>query len=457
MDYKETLNLPTTDFPMKANLAQREPELLARWEQEASTRPCGARRRAANASSCTTARPTPTATSTSGTPSTRSSRTSSSSRGRWPASTPPYVPGWDCHGLPIEHKVDKELGAKKAQHVAARRSASTAARYAEKFIDIQREEFKRLGVLGDWEHPYLTMDYDYEATIARELARTSAARATSSAARSRSTGAHLPDRAGRGRGRVPGRTLALHLREVPAHRTTCPRTSRRSPARRSPSSSGPPPPGRCRPTSPSRCTRTSTTSPSRSAASEVYILAKDLVEALHARPSGSRDYARARRRRSRRSLERKRCRHPLYDRDSLIVLGDHVTLEAGHRAACTPRRATAAEDYEIGLQYGLDVYSPVDDRGRFTADVDALRRRVRLRRQPARSCAKLREAGVLVDRRRLQPLLPALLALQEAGHLPRHRRSGSSRWTRPACGARRWRRSTACSGSPPGAASASTA
>ena len=81
-----------------------------------------------------------------------------------------YVPGWDCHGLPIEHNVDKELGGSKKEISLSevRRHCRT---YAEKYIDIQREEFKRLGVMGEWEQPYLTMNYAYEATIARECGK----------------------------------------------------------------------------------------------------------------------------------------------------------------------------------------------------------------------------------------------------------------------------------------------
>ncbi len=81
-----------------------------------------------------------------------------------------YVPGWDCHGLPIEHNVDKELGDRKS-HMTTVEIRQHCRRYAERFIDIQRQEFKRLGVLGEWDHPYLTMSYDYEAIIARELGR----------------------------------------------------------------------------------------------------------------------------------------------------------------------------------------------------------------------------------------------------------------------------------------------
>src|SRR6266545_3598156 len=80
----------------------------------------------------------------------------------------PYLPGWDCHGLPIEIKVDQNLGPRKAKmdKVAIRRECR---KYAEKFINIQRTGFKRLGIFGEWDHPYLTMDYSYEAEIARAL------------------------------------------------------------------------------------------------------------------------------------------------------------------------------------------------------------------------------------------------------------------------------------------------
>ena len=82
----------------------------------------------------------------------------------------PYVPGWDCHGLPIEHKVDIELGSKKAQ-MSQVEIREYCRKYAEKFIDIQRNEFKRLGVLGEWDNPYLTMNYPFEATIVREFGK----------------------------------------------------------------------------------------------------------------------------------------------------------------------------------------------------------------------------------------------------------------------------------------------
>ena len=82
----------------------------------------------------------------------------------------PYVPGWDCHGLPIELQVEKNLGAKKHE-MSKLQMRKVCREYAAKFVEIQKEEFKRLGVLGDWDNPYLTMNYSYEGITARELAR----------------------------------------------------------------------------------------------------------------------------------------------------------------------------------------------------------------------------------------------------------------------------------------------
>ena len=170
-DYKHTINLPQTDFPMKADLAQREPEQLDAWEERGTYREAARDRRAAGrASCCTTARRTRTARSTSATRSTRSSRTSSSSRARWPASTSPYVPGWDCHGLPIELQVEKKHGRPGAK-LDARAFRAACRAYAQEQIDLQRADFKRLGVLGDWDHPYLTMAPSYEAEQLRAFGK----------------------------------------------------------------------------------------------------------------------------------------------------------------------------------------------------------------------------------------------------------------------------------------------
>jgi isoleucyl-tRNA synthetase len=172
MDYKATLNLPHTDFPMKANLPQREPELLARWEEERLYERIQER---------AIREGRPLFVLHDGPPYANGrihighalnkilkdivvkSKTMAGYR-------VPFVPGWDCHGLPIEHQVLKELGENK-KNLDALAIRKLCRAYAEKYFKIQREEFKRLGVLADWEHPYLTMDPLYEATILREFGK----------------------------------------------------------------------------------------------------------------------------------------------------------------------------------------------------------------------------------------------------------------------------------------------
>ena len=169
-DYKSTLNLPRTDFPMKADLARREPVQLAAWEATGLEEK---RRR--------TAEGRPRFILHDGPPYANGNIhighalnkilkdvvVRSRSMMGFDA---PYVPGWDCHGLPIEQKVDKKLGSKKKDMSAVeiRRACRT---YAQQYIDIQREEFKRLGVGGLWDRPYTTMAYPYEAEIARAFGR----------------------------------------------------------------------------------------------------------------------------------------------------------------------------------------------------------------------------------------------------------------------------------------------
>ena len=168
--YKDTLNLPKTDFPMKASLVQREPERLKQWEQRGLYEEV----QAAHAGD-------PTWTLHDGPPfangdihlghlinkvlkdvvlryqTMRGHRT-------------PYVPGWDCHGLPIEHKVQEKLGP-KGREMSQLQVRKLCREHAEKFIERQREQFKRLGILGDWDRPYATMEKGYEARTLGVFAR----------------------------------------------------------------------------------------------------------------------------------------------------------------------------------------------------------------------------------------------------------------------------------------------
>jgi isoleucyl-tRNA synthetase len=169
-DYKQTLNLPQTDFPMRGNLAQREPDMLKRWEASGLyhkiREACAGR---------------PKFILHDGPPYANGdihighavnkilkdiiikSRTLD-------GFDAPYVPGWDCHGLPIELQVEKKVG-KPGKKVTTHEFRKACREYAAKQVDGQRQDFKRLGVLGEWENPYLTMDHRFEADIVRSLGR----------------------------------------------------------------------------------------------------------------------------------------------------------------------------------------------------------------------------------------------------------------------------------------------
>jgi isoleucyl-tRNA synthetase len=164
-NYKDTLNLPRTDFPMKANLAQREPELLKRWEETRVYRQIQKSRENAELFVLHDGPPFANGDVHMGTALNKILKDFVVKSQTMLGKRAPYVPGWDCHGLPIEYKVVKESRDLAPLEVRKRCEA-----FARKFIDLQRQQFKRLGVFGDWEHPYLTMDPAYEAEILRAIA-----------------------------------------------------------------------------------------------------------------------------------------------------------------------------------------------------------------------------------------------------------------------------------------------
>ncbi len=164
-NYKDTLNLPKTDFPMKASLTTREPEMLKRWEADGLYHQIQKSREGAELFVLHDGPPFANGDVHMGTALNKilkdlvvKSKTMAGFRA-------PYLPGWDCHGLPIEYKVVKESRGLSPLEVRKRSEA-----FARKFIDIQREQFKRLGVFGEWENPYLTLNPGYEAEILRAFA-----------------------------------------------------------------------------------------------------------------------------------------------------------------------------------------------------------------------------------------------------------------------------------------------
>lgn len=169
-DYKETLNLPQTDFPMKANLSQKEPEIIKFWEENKIYEKLQVIRKDATHYILHDGPPYANGHIHMGHALNKILKDILVKYKTMKGYYAPFVPGWDCHGLPIELQVDKNLGDKKDK-VDILEKRKLCKEYAKKFVEIQKEEFKRLGVFGDWNKPYLTMSNEYEATIVNEFCK----------------------------------------------------------------------------------------------------------------------------------------------------------------------------------------------------------------------------------------------------------------------------------------------
>ena len=165
VDYKKTVNLPRTDFPMKANLPQMEPKMLARWEAENLYAKIRAARAGRPMYVLHDGPPYANGEIHLGTGFNKIIKDFVVKTKTMQGYDSPYVPGWDCHGLPIEAKVDSQLGSRKA-HMTAVEIRAECRKYAAKYVDLQRRDFIRLGVFGRWQDPYLTMSPQYESIIA---------------------------------------------------------------------------------------------------------------------------------------------------------------------------------------------------------------------------------------------------------------------------------------------------
>ncbi len=363
-DYKNTLNLPATRFPMKANLVQKEPEMLKRWEKtkayESMVQASGSQGRYG----LHDGPPYANGHIHMGTALNKILKDIIVKSKNMQGYAAEYVPGWDCHGLPIELKVEHELGEKKKE-LPAHVVRKACRKYAGKWIDIQRKEFKRLGVFGVWEEPYMSMDPGYEAATAHALADVSA---VGSLARSKKPiywccSCHT----------------ALAEAEVEYYNHTSPSIFVSFPIHD----------GHLQKVFPQTAgknsaviiwTTTPWTLPDNMAVcvhpefdyalvqvgDAFYILAKDLVESS-AKTFGWEEYNIVAEAKGT-ALEGIKASHPFYDRLSPIVLGEHVTLDAGTGCVHTAP-GHGREDYEVGLKYGLEIYSPLDDAGRFLESV----------------------------------------------------------------------------------------
>ena len=366
-DWKDTLNLPRTGFSMKANLQEAEPRMLARWAETgvyARLREAGAGR--------------PKFVMHDGPPYANGEIHNGHALNKvlkdfvvktrtMAGYDAPYVPGWDCHGLPIELNVEKELGSKRREMAVGDFRRACRA-YAAKYVQLQRKDFERLGVFGDWADPYLTMNYGYQAAIVRALGT-------------------MVERGLVYKGKKPvhwclrDRT-ALAEAEVEYEEHTSPSIFVEFPlsaadggelARRVPALAG-------RDVSVLIWTTTPWTIPSNLAVAfhpdlayvaydvdgKAVIVAADLRDAVAAkigRAFGT-EIARV----EGRTFEGVKFRHPLYERDSIGVLGDYVTLEQGTGAVHTAP-GHGSDDFLTGRKYGLEPYAPILPNGTFDPSV----------------------------------------------------------------------------------------
>jgi isoleucyl-tRNA synthetase len=365
MDYKNTLNLPSTDFPMKANLVKKEPEILKKWEKEDIYSVIRDTSKGRPAYILHDGPPYANGNIHMGTAFNKVLKDIIIKSKQMDGYDVPYVPGWDCHGLPIESQVDQELGDKKLKMTqsAVRKKCRE---FADRFIKIQRDEFKRLGVFGEWDNPYLTMNYNYEATIVREFGKFAI---NGSLIKSKKP-IYWCNSCG----------TALAEAEVEYEDDASPSIYVRFPfvsdlTLNYPSLAG-------KDIFIAIWTTTPWTIPANLAVAlhpdfmyvaidtptyGVLILAEGLLEYFLS-TVGIEDYTIIERFNAR-ELEGLKVKHPLYSRESIIILADYVTLDVGTGCVHTAP-GHGQEDYESGLQYNLDIYSPVDDQGRFTKDVE---------------------------------------------------------------------------------------
>ena len=365
MDYKKSLNLPKTEFPMKANLSKREPEQLKNWEDNRLYDRVRNSSKAREKFILHDGPPYANGNIHIGTALNKILKDIVVRSKQMAGYDAVYVPGWDCHGLPIEHNVDKEIGDKK-KVLSLADVRRLCREYANKFIDIQRNEFKRLGVMGDWKKPYLTMNYKYEAIIARECGKF---------ARNGSLY----------HSKKPiywcfTCQTALAEAEIEYQDESAPSIFVKFRMQDDLSSDYPELKGKS--VFVVIWTTTPWTLPANLAIAlhpefeyaavevghnQVFIMARELIQSAM-KIFGISDYA-VIAEINPKTLERKKCRHPMVERDSLIILGDHVTLDAGTGCVHTAP-GHGREDYEVGIEYGLETYSPVDNNGCFTDDVE---------------------------------------------------------------------------------------
>ncbi len=364
IDIKNSINLPKTSFSMKANLPQREPQMLEFWERMDVYGKIRTARRGCPSYVLHDGPPYANGAIHMGTAINKIIKDIIVRSRTMMGYDAPYLPGWDCHGLPIEIKVDQELGPKKAS-MSKVEIRLECRKYAEKYIEVQRQGFKRLEVFGEWSEPYSTMSRSYESEIARAFGDF--------------VGQDLAYKGLKPVHWCCSCGTALAEAEVEYEEHTSPSVYVAFPLESDLSDIDP---GlRGEDWSVVIWTTTPWTLPANLAIAfhpdfeysavrangRGYIVATELLKTV-ADKCGWADPVEVARFRGI-ALERRAARHPFIERDSLLVLGDYVTLDQGTGCVHTAP-GHGHDDYVTGLKYGLQILCPVDDKGCFTADVD---------------------------------------------------------------------------------------
>ena len=367
MDYKNTLNLPKTPFPMKGNLPVKEKEMLKSWEDMKLYGKLV--ERAANHPLFILHDGPPYANGHIhlGTALNKILKDIIVKAKFMTGFRADYIPGWDCHGLPIEHQVEKEMKEKKAS-LSKLDIRHRCRAYAESVIDVQREEFKRLGGIGLWEKPYITMDYRYQATIIEQVqkffARDEVYRMKKPVHWCMSCLTALAEA-----------EIEYELKKSTSIYVKFPYTG---------SYEGPFAAYPDKPIFMLIWTTTPWTLPANLAIAinptftyvafdvggEIYIALKELVEEINQKAGigGYKILGEI----PADSLMKLSFKHPFIERDSVMVYGDYVASDTGTGAVHTAP-GHGEEDYETGIEYGLDIYSPVNERGEFLDEVEFFR------------------------------------------------------------------------------------
>ncbi|MFA9374450.1 MAG: isoleucine--tRNA ligase [Poseidonibacter sp.] len=345
MDYKDSLLLPNTKFPMRGNLPQNEPKKYKLWDDEKVYDRMKSNREGAPSFTLHDGPPYANGHIHIGHALNKVLKDIINKFHYFDGKSIRYVPGWDCHGLPIEQKVEEKIGSTKKKELPKSKLRQLCRDHASKFVDIQREEFKQLGVIADWDNPYLTMDFKFEANIYRELC--AIAKQGLLIQRSKPVYWSWAAQTALAEAEVeyedktsPSIYVAFKHEKLDASVIIWTTTPWTLPANTGIALNG---------------------EEEYVLTSDKFIVAKKLYNSLIENEVISGSIVENV---CPKELENTHAINPLNDRQSKIILGEHVEMDAGTGAVHTAP-GHGEDDYKVGLIYGLDVIMPVDAFGKY--------------------------------------------------------------------------------------------